>query len=482
MKINKIKYKLFVLSIALILVFSAGVFSSSSSAADLEKISLEDALRLGYKNNSELKQSELSQEKSDLDLKLAWRSLFPQLNLESSYTRLGEAPEIPSPIYNMKYAPADFKDIDNIDPTKKPVEMDDSKVTLIPEMNAGPKDNYNTSISITQPIYMGGKIRLGIDQAKKGQDMAEIQAEKKKGEVLNQIIQSYYNLLMAKERVSIEEDALNLVREHKKMAKASFKSGMALKTDLLNAEIEVSKAQNSLNNARNQFKMAKKNFKNQIGLKGKNISIIGTELSPELDLRLEELYKKAVVKKPELKLIELNKEMTRTNLKLENRSKFPQIMLIGNYNWQGDELDFEDGSGNIVLSASMTLFDGGKSGIKEDKLEKEIKKIDESESSLKDMVKLDLEQQLVKLEEYKNNIKVQKMNLNKAKESLNIEKKRFEKGLGKSVDLLQVQTTLKQIKMGKMQAEYQYDMALFNILKKTGRLVDYCEEVINNEK
>ena len=87
----------------------------------------------------------------------------------------------------------------------------------------------------------------------------------------------------------------------------------------------------------------------------------------------------------------------------------------------------------------------------------------------------------MKIKEYQNNIKLQRINLKKARESLNIEKKRFEQGLGKSVDVLQAQTTLKQTKMSQMRAEYQYKIALFSLLQKTGKLVDYCEEVVKSE-
>src|SRR6056297_3767886 len=104
-------------------------------------------------------------------------------------------------------------------------------------------------------------------------------------------------------------------------------------------------------------------------------------------------------------------------------------MLIGNYSWQGSELDFENGSGNIVLSASMNLFDSGKSNIKENKIEKELENIEDSKKDLKDMVELDIEKQLITIEEKKDNIKLQEMNLKKAEESLTIEEKRFKEGM-----------------------------------------------------
>jgi len=466
-----------------IFIISFVSFNYSVKAEEVKELNLKKAIELAYENNTELKKAERNKEKSELDLDLAWRALFPDLKLETSYTRMSEAPQISTPYYNMTYSPADFFDNDNFQ-EKPQLKQDQTDVMLKPETIEGPKDNYQTSLSFTQPIYMGGRIRLGIEQAKRGLKMAEVQNEQKKSEILSQIINSYYNLIMAQERVEIEEQALSLVKKHKNIAESSYDSGVALKTDLLQAEIELSKAQNRLKNAKNQFELAKKSFKNQIGIdKSQKITIKdSSQLVPEINLDQEKLYEKALTNKPELKMMELNQDLTKTNLKLEEKSNFPQIMLIGNYSWQGSELDFENGSGNIVLSASMNLFDSGKSNIKENKIEKELENIEDSKEDLKDMVELDIEKQLITIEEKRDDIKLQEMNLKKAEESLTIEEKRFKEGMGRTVDVVQAQTTLKQIKLSKMQAQNEYEIALFEMLNKTGDLVNYCEEVINNEE
>ena len=356
-----------------IFIFSFINVNYSVKAEEVEEINLKKAFELAYENNSELKKAERSREKSELNLDLAWRALFPDLKLETSYTRMSEAPKISTPNYTMTYSPEDFY-YEN-----KPVrKKDQTDVILAPETIEGPKENYNTSLSFTQPIYMGGQIRLGIEQAKRGLKMAEVQNKKKKSETLHQIINSYYNLLMARERVEIEKQSLLLVKEHKNIAESSYESGAALKTDLLQAEIELSKAKNRLKNSKNKLKLAKKNFKNQLGInKSKKIILQdNSQFIPEVNLEKENLYKTALTEKPEIKILEYNQDLTQTNLKLEEKSNYPKIMLMGNYNWQGSELDFEDGSGNIVLSASMNIFDSGKSNIKEDKIEKDLQKID----------------------------------------------------------------------------------------------------------
>ncbi len=460
---------------------------------EIEEISLKDAIEIAYKNNSELKQAKIAKEKSDLDIDLAWRSLFPTVNLESSYTKMSEAPEqpvkygfidgdnpmLPDEIRELGDDTIEFPGSDEEIPT---TFLDEEYIMLPTASVKGPDENYQTSISITQPIYMGGKIGIGIEQAKKAQKMTELQNEQKKSEVLLGIINSYYNLMMAKERVEIEKDALELVKEHKKLAESSYESGMGLKTDLLQAEIELADTKNSLINSQKQYELAKKSFKNQIGLEKGDFEITYSQVMPDITLDKDKLYNTALNNKIQLKILELNEELTRAQLKLENRSNFPQLMLIGNYSWQGEELNFENGSGNIVLSASMSLFDGGKSAIEESKIEKDIESLEENKKSLKDGMKLEIEQQLINIEKEKNNLELQELNLKKAKQSLNLEEKRFEEGMSNSVTILQAQSKVKQTELAKIQAENQHKIALFEMLDKTGQLVDFIEEVINNEK
>ena len=475
--LKKIRLNLnYIVGFCLVMCLLIG-FSQSTLSAD--KISLREALKLGLENNSQLKQARYDTEKSDIDMKRAVRAIFPSVKLESTYTRMGEAPKQPSKYAFPKAGSTEIK-LPGMD-EKVPID----EYYMIPtEYEKMSKENYQTSITLNQPIYMGGKVRMGIKQARKGKKMTDIQVEQKRAEILNQIIQSYYNVLMARERVAIEKQALRLVREHKEMAKASFEAGTALKTDLLQAEIEETKAIHSLNQAQNQLKMARKNMINTLGIepKSEKIKLDKPDLRPEIELESDQLFNTALKGRPEVRLTKLNREMTETSLDLEEKSNLPQVMLIGNYNWQGSEFSLENGSGNLMLSASMSLFDGGKSNMQEEKYKKELAKIDESRSSLKNMIRLEIEQQIMKIKEHKNNINLQKINLKKARESLEISKKRFEQGMGRSVEVLQAQTTLKQTRMSQMMAKYKHNMALFSLLKKTGQLVDYCKEVINSEK
>lgn len=436
----------YVLYISVVIVFASNLTLAS------EPLTLEEVIKAGLENNISIKQARIDENKARADLELAYKALFPELDLSISYTRLGEGP--------MTYIPVQ------------------GGITI----QEGPKDNYSTSLSLQQPVYLGGRISLGIEQAKKGIAAIELELEQTKADTLLQIIQAYYGILMAADRVSIEEDALELMQEHRRQAKASYQAGVVLKTDLLQAQIEESKARQSLQNARNQLKLAYRNLENIINTDIGEREVSIPQLEPVVELKLDQLYQLALENRIDLKLLDVNQEILETSLEMEKRSNYPSIMISGNYRWQDSEFSFADGDWSLTLSGQFPLYDGGKSSARQSKIASDLGRLEEARESLHDLVRLELEQELINTREILDNIELQKMNLMRAEESLEIASKRYKVGVGTNLDVLNAQTVLKQTRIALMQAEYQYKQHLFTILHRTGRLVPYFEEVINHEK
>ncbi|NLJ83988.1 MAG: TolC family protein, partial [Halanaerobiaceae bacterium] len=344
------------------------------------------------------------------------------------------------------------------------------------------EDNYQTAISVQQPIYLGGKLMIARQQAEKALELTELQQRQKENELLLNIIQSYYNVLLAEERVRIEEEALELIREHKRIAEVSYKAGLSLKTDLLQVEIEENKAILSLERARNDLAMARRLFANMIGSDIGDRVFLAPEFLPEPLLDKELALSLARENRVEFKLLDINQDILDLSLKMETSTYLPNIVLVGNYQWQGSELKFEDGNASITLALSMNIFDKGLARNSRMKLNEELNKVVLNKDNLEELLAIDLENQLLRIEENLNNIRLQRLNLQRAEENLALEEKRFEAGTGTNMEVLNAGMVLKTTRIASIQAEYQYEISLYQLLEKTGRLIDYCKEVILNEK
>lgn len=432
-----------------------------------EALTLEEALRLGIENNIAIKESEIEKRKAEIDLDSARRAVLPEITFSTSYTRLYLDEDD-----NMRGLPVVSQD---------PFGIGEILAQMMAAMQPE-EDNYQTAISVQQPIYLGGKLMIARQQAEKALELTELQQRQKENELLLNIIQSYYNILLAEERVRIEEDALELIREHKRIAEVSYQAGLSLKTDLLQVEIEENKAILSLASARNDLAMARKVFTNLIGVEteDKTFQAPGLALKPVLDK--DQALSLAREKRVEFKLLELNQEVLELSDKMEASAYLPNIVLVGNYQWQGNEFSLDDGNGSISLALSMNIYDKGFSSNSRKKIAEDLNKLALTKENLEELLAIEVENLLLRIEENKYNIELQKMNLQRAEESLALEEKRYQAGTGTNMEVLNAWMVLKTTKIASIQADYQYELSLYQLLEKTGVLVDYCEEVIYNEK
>lgn len=443
------------------------VFIVSSPVLAEEVMTLEEALKLGIENNIGIKESEIEKRKAEIDLDSARRAVLPEITFSTSYTRLYLDEDD-----NMRGLPVVPQD---------PFGIGEILAQMMAAMQPE-EDNYQTAISVQQPVYLGGKLTIARQQAEKALELARLQQRQKKNELLFNIIQSYYNVLLAEERVRIEEEALELIREHKRIAEVSYKAGLSLKTDLLQVEIEENKAILSLESARNDLAMARRIFANLIGADIGDRVFVDPELLPEPLLDKGEAINLARENRVEFKLLDINREILDLSIKMEDSTYLPNIVLIGNYQWQGSELKFDDGNGSITLALSMNIFDKGLSRNAKEKLKEELQKLALNRDNLEELLSIELENQLLRIEENKRNIELQRLNLQRAEENLALEEKRYQAGTGTNMEVLNAGMVLKTTRIASIQAGYQYEVSLYQLLEKTGRLIDYCEEVIFNEK
>lgn len=410
---------------------------------------LEQAIESALRNNNMIFAGIHDQEIAEINLEMARKAFYPEIDISTSYTRMFfEEQELVG-------IPPGFGE-------------------LIEQMSPN-KNNYQSSISLQQPIYLGGRLRRGLEQAAKGLTIAELQLEQKKSDLILQVIEVYYNVLLAQKRVSIEKEVLELIKEHKRVAEHSYKAGVTLKTDLLQVEIEQSRAENSLEVAQNNLVIAGRYLENILGLELGEKDLKWPEIEFAIINDLENEYQQALAKRIELELLAINKELLEMNLQMEKNSRLPSIVLSGNYQWQGEELSFNDGVGSITLAGSFPLFDKGLSKHRQEKIEQDIAKLNLNKNDFKEHLKIEIEELLLRMRANKNSLKTEKINLKRAEENLEIENKRYQTNIGTNREVLEAQTVLNQSKIAILQAEYQYNINVFNFLNKTGQLLNYWQ-------
>lgn len=449
--------------VILVLVFLMVLSSFSAGAAEL---SLEEAVEILVEDNRELKNARKDIESAEKDIELAERSYFPTVELQSSYTRRGDD----SDSSNENNGSSGLSDLDSGD-----LQL----LNLIEQSFESPDENYSTSLSISQPLWRGGRAGIQNEIAAYGVEIARADYEKIVEEQIFNLIQSYYGVLQAEAMVEIREEALTTVKEHLRVVENNLEAGTAIRQDLLQSQIEQRRAEEELTAAENDLKIARRRLA-QLLVSDQQYSVRDPE--PDFDFSLErnKLYDLAVENNSELLVLELNRKITELNKKLDGEYYRPNVNLNGSYNWEGEEF-LGDESWSLTAAVTVPLYDGGSGKIKAEQIDKELEKLENSRQNMLENIDIELEDVLLTVEENKEKIDLEKLSLENAEENLEIANNSYESGVAANTEVIDAQATYNQARIALMQAEYNYEIELFRTLFESGQLREYFEDVVEDE-
>ena len=86
-------------------------------------------------------------------------------------------------------------------------------------------------------VYDGGRSRTLIQQARTNLDIAHLNKRLIKINVIQKVIQSYYNLLQAQKLYNVSEKNLEMSMDQVSFVEKQFELGVVKKTDLLKANV-----------------------------------------------------------------------------------------------------------------------------------------------------------------------------------------------------------------------------------------------------
>jgi outer membrane protein len=215
---------------------------------------------------------------------------------------------------------------------------------------SGPFENADasTSIQLRQPLLKNFWIdnaRLTIQVNKK---QLQISEQTLRGEVMNVVTAvqlAYYDLLLAQERIKVQEQALQLAERLVKETKRRVEAGTVARLEEKQAESQVSARQADVYGARGAFVAQEYQLKNLLSDnfgEWDGIQIQPTEaLSVTTNkFDLHQSWSRGLAQRPELLLLKMDLERQGFVLKYLRNQLFPQLDLVGSYGQVGANRDY----------------------------------------------------------------------------------------------------------------------------------------------
>ena len=409
-----------------------GCLLASTAFAAPYELTLEESIRLALTNNPAIKVAEADKDKAAWAVKEAKSGKAPTISLQHNSVRS--------------------------DPNK---------------YSAGAGNSFSNSVSLSLPLYTGGKLESAIDQAKLGSESAVVGVEKTKQQIRLDATSAYYNVLQAANMVKLNQESVDRLNAHLKNVQAQYQVGTVAKTDVLRSEVEVANAEQNLIKAQNAYELAIASLNNVVGMPLDTQINVKEQLKyQQLSLTLEEAIKQAMTNRPDLVQAELSVAAAKQGVKNAKSGFRPTIALSASEGWSdkdfpGDEND----EWSVGVRATWNILDSGLTNSKVKQSQAGLEKAKQQAQQAKDSVQLEVRQAYLNLKEAEKRIATSQVTVNKAEEDYKIAQVRYSSGVGTNLDVIDSQVALTQAKTNYVQALYDYNTSRAKLEKAIGAKV-----------
>lgn len=200
------------------------------------------------------------------DLQKRYRAMALEYNqdVRASEQYIGMSKELE------KSATADYKPklsgAANFNYTGNPMELSMELPFLDNPLRFQGRDvTYGASVSLTQPVYTGGRIRESVKMAQTETRFAENQSRAIKSDISYEADARYWNAVARKEITSIMQSYHLAVKELVVVVDDRVKAELISRNDLLMAEVKLNEVNYLLMQAQNNYEIARLNLNSFIG-------------------------------------------------------------------------------------------------------------------------------------------------------------------------------------------------------------------------
>jgi outer membrane protein TolC len=255
-----------------------------------------------------------------------------------------------------------------------------------------------------------------------------------------------------------------------------FEAGVATNFEVLRASVQLANVRSQRIKAQNALRLAQEGLKITLGLPlDAEVEVDGQLAYQPQEVDLGGLLGLAQDNRPDLKQLAIQEQAGDKLVRIAKAGNKPNLMLLSNYNadystdyTEGEEGDWQR-SWNITLALNIPLFDGLATRARVKQAKAGLNQIRLGKSQLLDGIQLEVKSAYLSLQEAEALLEVQRETVQQAEEGLRIANLQHENGMITSVELTDAELALTQAQVNRLQALYDYTIAIAKIEKAIGR-------------
>lgn len=441
--------------------------------ADAQALSLDSCRRMALGNNRTLQAAGEMVRSAGYEKKAAFAAYLPGIDFNGAYMYnqrqielLGEDAKLPTMSFNPATGSYDYNILTG--PDGKPVlnpangQPIPTQVAVIPK-EAMQYDTHNVfagAFTLTQPIFLGGKIKALNDIAKYSESVAVSSRNALTEEVIYRTDEAYWLVVSLKQKRKLAESLVTLMDSLNRDVHLLQKNGMATKSDVLNVEVKLNEAQISLVKVNNGLSLARMALAQLCGLPVHSEFTLEDEAIDSTDPRPEPVAASMTdvyANRQDLEVLRQGINVLKGREKLTLGEMLPNLVAIGGWSFSYPNVNhgfakrFGGGwSVGAVLNVPLWHWGGRYNHYKAAKSATAAQRLMLEDAEQK--VELQVNQARYKYEEAFKTLDMTETNMVKADENLRQATLAFHEGVMTSDDVIAAQTAWLQAHSEKIDA------------------------------
>lgn len=212
---------------------------------------------------------------------------------------------------------------------------------LVNAFRTDTRNLYAGTATLTQPIFMGGKIIAYNKITKYAEQLAESQHATGMQDLILNTDQAYWQVISLVNKRKLAESFLKLVRQLDQDVSQMVKEGVATKADELSVKVKVNEAEITLTQVENGLSLSKMVLCQLCGIPlNSDIRLADEDMQnlPIPDNRTEFNVNTALSNREEIKSLELAEKIYRQKVNVTRSEFLPSVGLTANYTFTNPSL------------------------------------------------------------------------------------------------------------------------------------------------
>lgn len=332
---------------------------------------------------------------------------------------------------------------------------------------------FGNNLSVTIPLYTGGKVEGNIDVAKLGKTNAQEDILRVEQATKYSAIQGYYALLAYQELQGVYHEAVDNLQGHLDNVQAQYNVGTKAKVDVLSSDVSLANAKTTAITSDNNVAVAESNLNNILGLPLETKLNLADHQLPfdTYNISLQEATDYAMKYRPEVLQAAIAVQQAERNIDIANAGNKPTVSVTGGNNWADNTfpgIDANKRSWNIGAGVTYNFYDGGATKAKVNQAKQDLLVARETEQKTREAVQLEVKQAYLNIRSAAQKVEETQTVVDQARENYRIQNIRYQAGVGINLDVLDAQLSLNEAQVNHIQALYDYNVGIAKLEQVMG--------------